>query len=118
MRPSKLKRFLRTQRFEEHLELHRLDCASSHGKLDNYSFVQGKLAELAEEEIRPPRLLTGDDLLAAGYQPGPELGRILTAAEDAQLEGEVTTKEDALTWVRTRFPGPRSGEERCERRNA
>ena len=104
MRPSKLKRFLRMPRFEEHLELHRLDCASSNGNFDNYELVQRKLAQLSEQDIRPERLLNGNDLIAAGYRPGPTLGRILAAAEDAQLEGEVTTREEALQWVREKFP--------------
>jgi poly(A) polymerase len=104
MRPAKLKRFLRMPRFGEHLELHRLDCASSHGNLDNYDFARAKLAEVSEEELRPAKLVTGDILLEAGYRPGPELGRILAAAEDAQLEGEFGTTEEGLEWVRERFP--------------
>jgi poly(A) polymerase len=103
MRPSKLKRFLRMPHFGEHLELHRLDCTSSHGNLDNYRFVEGKREELSEDEIRPKRLLTGDDLLAAGYKPGPRLGEILSAAEDAQLEGAFETPAAALAWVQERF---------------
>jgi poly(A) polymerase len=91
-------------RFGEHLELHRLDCASSHGNLDNYDFARAKLAEVSEGELRPAKLVTGDILLEAGYRPGPELGRILAAAEDAQLEGEFGTTEEGLEWVRERFP--------------
>ena len=104
MRPAKLKRFLRMSRFEEHLELHRLDCTSSHGNLDNYHFAQAKLSEISEEELRPAKLISGDILLGAGYRPGPEMGRILAAAEDAQLEGEFQTPEEGLEWVRAQFP--------------
>lgn len=100
MRESTLKRFLRLDRFEEHLELHRLDCNSSHGHLDNYEFVKNKREELGEEQIAPPRLLTGKDLIAAGYQPGPAFSEILSAVETAQLEGTVTTKEQALELAR------------------
>jgi tRNA nucleotidyltransferase/poly(A) polymerase len=104
MRESTLKRFLRMDRFEEHLELHRLDCISSHGLLDNYEFARRKLAELPAEVLRPPRLVTGDDLIAAGYMPGPAFARILESVETAQLEGEVSAKEEALDWIAARFP--------------
>jgi len=70
MKVSTLKRFLRLENFREHLELHRLDCISSHGHLDNYELVKQKMQELPEEEIRPKPLITGTDLIAAGYQPG------------------------------------------------
>ena len=105
MRPAKLKRFLRMPHFDEHLELHRLDCTSSHGKLDNYALAQSKLDELGEEQLRPPRLVDGRALLEAGYPAGPGLGRILAAAEDAQLEGEFASREQGIDWVRARF-GP------------
>lgn len=106
MRESTLKRFLRLERFEEHLELHRLDCASSHRLFDNYEFVRQKLEELPAEEIRPRPLLTGDDLIAEGYTPGPAFGEMLRAAEDAQLEGRVRTREEALALMREQFPPP------------
>lgn len=96
MKDSTLKRFLRLDRFEEHLELHRLDCASSHGHLDNFAYVQQKREDFGQEQIRPERLITGKDLMAEGFQPGPELGRVLRAVEDAQLEGTVKTAEEAL----------------------
>ncbi|HXJ15912.1 MAG TPA: CCA tRNA nucleotidyltransferase, partial [Candidatus Polarisedimenticolia bacterium] len=69
MKPSTLKRFVRLDRFEEHLELHRLDCLSSHGLLDNYEFVCRFLAETPSEQVRPPRLLTGEDLKDIGFRP-------------------------------------------------
>lgn len=106
MRESTLKRFLRFDRFEEHLELHRLDCTMSHGLLGNYEFVKRKLAEAPPEELKPRPLVTGHDLIAAGYIPGPAFSRILRAAEDAQLEGAVRTKEEALVLVRSRFSPP------------
>jgi poly(A) polymerase len=96
MRLSTLKRFLRLRCFEEHLELHRLDCLASHGHMDAYNFVQEKLAEFSETEMRPPRLVTGDDLLREGYKPGRHLGDVLASIETAQLEGEITTREEAL----------------------
>jgi len=99
MKKSTLKRFVRLPRFDEHLELHRLDCLSSHRHLDSYEFVQRFLDETPPEQVRPERLLTGDDLLAMGYHPGPEFARILRGLEDAQLEGQVKTREEAREYV-------------------
>jgi poly(A) polymerase len=96
MRESTLKRFFRLDRFDEHLELHRLDCLSSHRNLENYQYVQRKAQELGKEQISPPPLLTGHDLIQAGYTPGPEFGSILKAVEDAQLEGRISSKAEAL----------------------
>jgi poly(A) polymerase len=104
MKQSTLKRFLRLPKFEEHLALHRADCLSSHGKLDMYEYAKKHLEEMGEEQIRPPLLLTGNDLIAAGYKPGPEFKAMLEAAEDAQLEGSVKTKEQVLRLVREMFP--------------
>ena len=100
MRLSTLKRFLRMPHFEEHLELHRLDCLASNGRTDVYEFVKSKLAELDTEQLRPPKLLTGDDLIQAGYVPGPEFKRVLELAESAQLEGEIENREQALELAR------------------
>ena len=99
MKKSTLKRFVRLPRFDEHMELHRLDCLSSHRHLDSYEFVQHFLGATPPEQVRPERLLTGDDLLAMGFLPGPEFARILRAVEDAQLEGQLKTKEDAKQYV-------------------
>jgi poly(A) polymerase len=106
MRESTLKRFLRMPRFDEHLELHRLDCSSSHNMLDNYEFVKEKQAEFGEEKIAPAPLLTGKDLIAAGYSPGPWFSKALSASEDAQLEGRITTKEEALQLAAAMQPQP------------
>jgi poly(A) polymerase len=106
MRPSTLKRFLRLEGFDEHLELHRLDCLSSNGRLDNYWFVRQKLAQLSAAELKPPPLITGKDLVAQGYVPGPLFGRMLAAVEDAQLEGFIRTREEALDLVRREFGEP------------
>ena len=97
MRTSTLKRFLCLPQFEEHLELHRLDCLASNGYTDAYNFVQTKLAEMSHDELRPARLITGQDLIQAGFNPGPSFGRTLEAVETAQLEGEITTHEQALS---------------------
>jgi putative nucleotidyltransferase with HDIG domain len=100
MKESTLKRFLRMPKFEEHLELHRLDCLASHGRLDNYEFARRKLEELPAEQLKPKPLLTGKDLIVAGYQPGPAFSKMLAAVEDAQLEGRIRTKEEALELVK------------------
>ncbi|MGA7158193.1 MAG: CCA tRNA nucleotidyltransferase [Acidobacteriaceae bacterium] len=99
MKQSTLKRFLRLPKFDEHLALHQADCLSSHGKLDLYAFAKRHFEEMGEEEIRPALLLTGKDLIQAGYKPGPGFRVMLEAAEDAQLEGSVRTKEEALRFV-------------------
>lgn len=96
MRVSTLKRFLRLPHFEEHLELHRLDCLASNGYTDAYQFVKQQWENREEDELQPPRLLTGNDLIKAGYQPGPQFGPALEAVETAQLEGEITTPAQAL----------------------
>ena len=103
MKKATLKRFVRLPRFDEHLELHRLDCLSSHRHLDSYQFVQHFLDETPPEQVRPERVLTGDDLLAMGFQPGPEFARILRGVEDAQLEGQLKTKEQATEYVLRNF---------------
>jgi poly(A) polymerase len=108
MRLSTLKRFVRLNRFEEHLELHRLDCLSSHRNLDAYNFVSKFIAETPPEEVRPPRLLTGDDLVRLGFAPGPSFKQILDALEEAQLSGKVHTPEEALRLVEESFTPPGS----------
>ena len=104
MRESTLKRFLRMPCFEEHLELHRLDCLSSNKLLENYEIVKEKLGELSAEHLKPARLLTGADLIAAGYEPGPHFSEILSTVEDAQLEGRIRTAGEAIELVREHFP--------------
>ena len=110
MKESTLKRFLRLPKFEEHLELHRLDCLAAHGQLDNYELVRRKLQELSDEQLKPKPLLTGVDLIAEGYIPGPIFSEILRTAEDAQLEGRVATREEAMDLIRRTFPPGRSNQ--------
>jgi poly(A) polymerase len=104
MKESTFKRFVRQPRFEEHLELHRLDCEASHGDLTSYQFTRQKIASLPPESIRPAPLVGGDDLIAAGYLPGPRFKEILSLVEDAQLEGRLPSKERAMAYVREQFP--------------
>ncbi len=103
MRVAKLKRFMARPTFEAELELHRVDCASSHAMLDNYDFLQRKKEEFANEPIIPPPLVRGDDLIAMGMKPGPKFAEILEAVETRQLEGALKTREEALEWVKREF---------------
>jgi poly(A) polymerase len=104
MKESTLKKFLRLPRFEEHLALHRADSLASHGNLSTYELIREKLSETPPEKIRPRVLITGDDLIAAGYAPGPRFREILEAVEDAQLEGRLSSREAALKFVEREFP--------------
>jgi len=106
MKESTLKRFFRLDRFEEHLELHRIDCLSSHGNLQLYAFAKERYASSPPEQIRPRLLVTGRDLIAAGYRPGTQFKAMLEAAEDAQLENLVTNRTEAMKMLRERFGGP------------
>jgi putative nucleotidyltransferase with HDIG domain len=106
MRESTLKRFMRLPEFEEHMQLHRLDCQSSHGGLDNYDFVRRRQEEMPPEQLKPPPLLTGRELIAAGYRPGPMFGIVLSEIEDAQLEGRISTTAEALEMARLKLDLP------------
>jgi poly(A) polymerase len=109
MRTSTLKKFVRLPHFEEHLALHRLDCLSSHRHLDSYEFVRRFLEVTPPEEVRPERLLTGDDLQAMGFRPGPLFAQILRALEDGQLEGQIRTREEAEEYVLNNFGSTKRG---------
>jgi poly(A) polymerase len=103
MKASILKRFFRLEGFEEHLALHRMDCLAGSGNLDHWEFVRERWQTMPEEAVRPKPLITGRDLIAAGYEPGAAFKQMLRAVEDAQLEGTITTAEEALRLVRERF---------------
>jgi poly(A) polymerase len=109
MRTATLKRFVRLPKFEEHMALHKLDCLSSHRHLDAYEYVQQFLEQTPPEQVRPPRLVTGDDLVHLGYLPGPKFSEILRSIEDAQLEGTVNTREEALRLVEKAYAGASNG---------
>ncbi len=105
MKESTFKRFVRMRDFDEHLALHRLDCLSSHGDLSLYDFVREKIANMPPEAMRPAPLITGDDLIALGLAPGPRFKEILSSVEDAQLEGRLKNREEALAWLNDEFAG-------------
>ena len=104
MKRSTQMRFLRLEGFEEHLELHRLDCLSSHRDLSNYDLAKRLLEETPPEAIKPAPLVRGEDLIAQGYTPGPAFKEILRAVEDAQLDGKLHDREGALRLVAELFP--------------
>jgi poly(A) polymerase len=103
MKASTLKRFFRLENFPEHLALHRMDCLASSGNLDHWNFVRERFEAMPEETVRPTPLITGRELIAAGYKPGASFKPMLRAAEDAQLEGAISTAEEALRLIRERF---------------
>ena len=104
MKESTLKRFLRLPDFQEHLELHRLDTMSSNHRLENYELARRKLDEYSEKHLQPEPLVTGADLIGMGYQPGPRFSEILSVIEDAQLEGTIQTRGEAIHLIRDTFP--------------
>jgi poly(A) polymerase len=104
MKDSTFKRFVRMPDFDQHLELHRLDCQASHRNLASYNLTRERIAATPPEAIRPAPLMTGGDLIEAGYLPGPRFKEILAQVEDAQLEGRLQSKESALEYVRREFP--------------
>jgi putative nucleotidyltransferase with HDIG domain len=104
MKESTLKKFMRLPGFDEHLALHRADSLASHRNLSTYEFLQKKRTEIPPEKIRPAPFITGDDLIAAGYSPGPKFREILEAVEDAQLEGRLDSHNAALAFVKNAFP--------------
>jgi len=106
MRESTLKRFLRLPHFDEHLALHRIDCLSSHADLSLYDFAKQKYESAPIEDFHPQPLITGHELIAAGYHPGPRFKKMLEAVEDAQLEGLIATSGQALHLIQKRFGPP------------
>ena len=104
MKPSTLRRFLRQPNFEDHLELHRIDCLSSHGDLEYYKLAKDMYEALQREVPPPPRLISGDDLISMGYAQGPIYRQILETVEDLQMENPQLNREQALDFVRRQFP--------------
>ncbi len=99
MKQSTLKRMMQRETFEVELEQHRVDCLASHGDISNWRFLKKKVKEFSREDIRPKPALTGGDLLGMGFKPGPLIGRILRALEEAQLEEKIKTPDEARSWV-------------------
>jgi tRNA nucleotidyltransferase/poly(A) polymerase len=105
MRRATLKRMIGEDGFDELLELSLLDALASNSYLGFYHFCRRAMASMGAEEIRPRPLIGGNDLIAMGFKPGPEFKRILSEIEDHHLDGALTTREEALRYVREHF-GP------------
>jgi poly(A) polymerase len=106
MKDSTFKRFVRLPEFDEHLAMHRLDCLASHANLELYDYTRERLAALPAGAERPTPLINGHDLIAAGFRPGPRFAEILAAVEDAQLEGVIATRDEALGFAESNFARP------------
>jgi len=100
MRLAKLKQFMARPNFDLELNLHRVDCLGSHGDLENHEFLRRKAEEFSQEPLIPPLLVRGEDLLALGLKPGPKIGELLEAVQIAQLEGEISSRKEALEFLR------------------
>ena len=100
MRAGKLKMFISRPTFREEMELHRIDCLASHGMLDNYEFLQGKLKEYANEELKPKPFVNGNDLIELGMRSGPQMKPVLEELYELQLEGAHKDRAEALAWAK------------------
>ena len=109
MREAKRKRFVREPGFEELMALGKMDCLASHGDTEHIDWIAAYRAQLKPEEVRPAPLISGHDLIAAGYSPGPTFKEILTSVEDQQLEGALNSREAALAWVQERWRSENEG---------
>lgn len=107
MRKSTLKRFLSLPYFEEHMQMHLADCMASHGQTDAYDFIREKMEEYGREEIKPPSLLNGRDLIGLGYSPGPVFSEILGQVQEMQLENRLSSREEAVEFVLKNYPDNR-----------
>ncbi|MFZ4682737.1 MAG: CCA tRNA nucleotidyltransferase [Terrimicrobiaceae bacterium] len=104
MRVARLKRFMARPTFADELELHRVDCLGSHGLLDNHGFLEKRREDFASEPLIPPPLVTGNDLIALGWKPGPRFKEVLDAVQTRQLEGSLLSREEALEWMKNEYP--------------
>jgi len=105
MRVSRLKRFMARDGFEEEMELHRVDCTSSHSDLSNYDFLKARREEFSHAPLIPAPLVTGRDLIGLGLAPGPKFKEVLEAIQTRQLEGTLTEREAALDFIRHAYTG-------------
>lgn len=103
MRKSTLRRFVGGSNFETEMELHRLDCGASHGMLDNYEFLKNKIIEMEKEPVLPPKWITGKDIMNLGIKEGPEIGKWIRVAYDAQLNAEQPDREALLAWLKNKL---------------
>ena len=109
MRRATLKRMLAEDGFAELLDLSLLDTLGSSSYLGFYHFCRRAMASMSADEIRPPRLITGEDLIAIGLPPGPAFKQILTEIDDHHLDGTLKTRDDALRYLRGHYLPPVDG---------
>ncbi len=105
MRESKLKRLFATDAYDELAELSRADALASTNDLSDYEYCRMKREQMSEEEIKPEPLLRGKDLIEMGLKPGPPFGRLLESVYEAQLDGRLHTRQDAVEYVKTLLKG-------------
>ena len=103
MRLGTLKKFLSRSTIDTELELHRIDCMASHGNCENISFLEERRKKIRDEMLKPAPLLKGKDLIELGFKPGPLFGEILSKVYDAQLDEEITTRNEALQLVKALY---------------
>jgi poly(A) polymerase len=104
MKASTLKRFFQLEEFPQHLQLHRMDCMAGSGNLDHWNYARERFLAMPAEVVRPKPLITGRELIATGYTPGAGFREMLHAVEDAQLEGQIATADEAIELIRRRYP--------------
>jgi poly(A) polymerase len=100
MSAARLKRLFARPGSDELLTLYRIRCLARNEDLGAFAFCEEFLQKTPRAEIDPPPLLTGDDLIALGLSPGPRFREMLDQVRDAQLNGEIHTRDDALDLVR------------------
>jgi poly(A) polymerase len=103
MRVSTLKRMMARPTFEDELELHRVDCLGSHGMLDNHAMLIAKREEFSHQPLIPLPLINGDDLISLGWKPGKQFSQVLQALQTRQLEGTLSSREEALSWIASEY---------------
>ncbi len=103
MRVGKLKQFVARENFPVELEMHKIDCLASHGKLELYRFLKSKMKEFKQEDLKPKRLISGNDLIALGIEPGPIMKEILEEVYSLQLESKIASQDEAIRWVKKRY---------------
>jgi hypothetical protein len=103
MRPSTLKRMLAEDGFDELMDVAFMDAMASSSYLGYWHFCRNAMTTMTPAEIRPPRLIGGEDLKQLGFTPGPRFKEILKDVEDHQLDGALETREAALEYVRAHY---------------
>lgn len=104
LRQATLKKLFANPWFDHLMEVVRADTLGSMATDEYVREILAARAAIPPEQIKPERLVTGNDLIAMGHAPGPKFKEILETAFDAQLEGRLATRDEALDWVRKTYP--------------